>query len=72
MEKKHEYEMKSRGSKTLVLGLKKSCLAPEKLVLKKGAAVMFVKNNYEKGYVNGTTGKIVDFSSNDYTVVKIR
>ena len=69
--KKYEYEMKSAGSKALVLGLKKSCLAPEKLFLKKGAAVMFVKNNYEKGYVNGTTGEVVDFSYNNYPVVKI-
>ena len=69
--KKYEYEMKSRGSKALVLSLKKSCLAPENLILKKGAAVMFVKNNYEKGYVNGTTGEVIDFSYNDYPVVKI-
>lgn len=69
--KKYEYEMKSRGSKALVLGLKKSCLAPQNLALKKSAIVMFVKNNYEKGYVNGTTGEVIDFSYNDYPVVKI-
>jgi lysophospholipase L1-like esterase len=34
-------------------------------VLKKGAVVMFVKNNFEKGYVNGTLGKIVDFEEDE-------
>ena len=53
------YMMNSRGKQGLVDTLKKSCLAPEELVLKVGARVMFVKNNYDKGYVNGTLG-IVD------------
>lgn len=53
--------MSSRGKEHIVLALKKSCLAPEVLKLKKGAKVMFVKNNYEKGYVNGTLGKVVGF-----------
>lgn len=59
----HEYEMTSRGNPNLVITLKKSCLAPEVLYLKKGSLVMFVKNNYESGYVNGTLGKVVDFDS---------
>ncbi|MCR4334255.1 MAG: PIF1 family DEAD/DEAH box helicase [Patescibacteria group bacterium] len=58
------YTMTSRGSANLVESIKKSCLAPEKLRLKKGASVMFVKNNYELDYVNGTLGKIVDFKNN--------
>lgn len=53
------YEMTSRGKKPLVEALKKSCLAPEKLRLKKGARVMCVKNNFDLGYVNGTLGVIV-------------
>ncbi len=53
------YEMTSRGRKPLVEALKKSCLAPEKLRLKKGARVMCVKNNFEEGYVNGTLGVVV-------------
>ncbi len=51
-----EYQMDSHGNKRIVEGLKKSCLAPANLRLKHGARVMFVKNNYEKGYVNGTLG----------------
>ncbi len=60
-EDEHEYEMTSRGNPNLVALLKKSCLAPEVLRLKKGSLVMFVKNNYDAGYVNGTLGKVVDF-----------
>jgi ATP-dependent DNA helicase PIF1 len=57
----HEYMMSFRGSFGLVETLKRSCLAPEVLVLKKGSRVMFVKNNYEEGYVNGTLGEVIDF-----------
>ncbi|MEN9912838.1 MAG: hypothetical protein RLY66_246 [Candidatus Parcubacteria bacterium] len=53
------YEMITKGKKPLVETLKKSCLAPDKLRLKKGARVMCVKNNFEEGYVNGTLGVIV-------------
>ena len=55
------FEMSSHGRPPLVEILKKSCLAPENLHLKIGARVMFVKNNFEGGYVNGTLGKVVDF-----------
>ncbi|MCK5286042.1 MAG: AAA family ATPase [Candidatus Pacebacteria bacterium] len=63
------YKMKDTGTKRLVDSLKKSCLAQEELHLKKGAVVMFIKNNFEKGYVNGTLGTIIDFS-NGQPVVK--
>ncbi len=53
------YEMSAKGKKHLVEGLKKSCLAPDALRLRKGARVMCVKNNPEKGYVNGTLGVVV-------------
>lgn len=56
-----EYQMESKGRKPLVDSLKKSCLAPEVLKLKVGAKVMFVKNNFDEGYVNGTLGKVVGF-----------
>jgi ATP-dependent DNA helicase PIF1 len=57
-----EYQMESKGKKPLVDSLKKSCLAPEILKLKVGAKVMFVKNNFEEGYVNGTLGKVTAFN----------
>ncbi len=54
-----KYEMRTRGKKFLVDTLKKSCLASDVLRLKKGARVMCVKNNFDKGYVNGTLGTVV-------------
>jgi len=57
------YQMEDKGRKPLVEALKKSCLAPEVLRLKKGARVMFVKNNFEGGYANGTLGKVVECSN---------
>jgi len=55
------YEMDSRGKANLVTSLSKSILAPQYLNIKKDAIVMFVKNSFEEGYVNGTLGKVVDF-----------
>ncbi len=55
------YKMSSKGKSNLVETLKKGCLVPENLVLKKGALVMFVKNNPAAGYINGTVGRIIDF-----------
>ncbi|NKQ38702.1 MAG: AAA family ATPase [Methanosarcinales archaeon] len=70
-EKKFVYRMSSTGDKNIVAILKQSCLAPEKLVLKKGAKVMFVKNNFDKGYVNGTLGNVVDFDENGLPIIEI-
>jgi len=62
----HIYEMQTKGKKELVAALKKGCLAPEALTIKKGAVVMFVKNNPAKGYINGTLGKVIDFDKDAY------
>ncbi|MFA6416324.1 MAG: AAA family ATPase [Candidatus Paceibacterota bacterium] len=53
-----EMPMTATGRENLAAILKKGCLAPENLRLKKGAKVMFVKNNFEVGYVNGTLGLV--------------
>lgn len=53
------FEMQSKWAEKLVEALKKWCLAPDTLVLKKWARVMFVKNNFEAGYVNGSIGHVV-------------
>lgn len=68
-EAEKEYEMAYKGPEKLVEILKKGCLAPEILKLKKGAIVMFVKNNFKEGYVNGTLGTVVGFE-NDFPIVK--
>ena len=64
------YEMETRGKKPLVEMLKKSCLAPEILRLKKGARVMCVKNNFDKGYVNGTLGVVVSCGPNVDPIIR--
>ncbi len=53
--------------------LKKDCKnkVVETLELKIGAQVIFVKNNLRLGYVNGTTGEVIDFDNNGYPIIKL-
>lgn len=53
----------NKGSKKNIERIFKSSLVAEELKLKKGAIVIFIKNNYEKGYINGTLGIVEDFNS---------
>ncbi|PIR12949.1 helicase [Candidatus Falkowbacteria bacterium CG11_big_fil_rev_8_21_14_0_20_39_10] len=66
------YEMCSEGVPHLVQSLKDSyCLSPEILRLKVDAIVMFVKNNFNRYYVNGTLGKVIGFDDDsNYPIVK--
>ncbi len=64
------YEASLEGNKTVLESMKKSILVPEQLLLKKNAQVMFIKNNYERGYLNGTMGVIVDFNHENLPVVE--
>ena len=59
------FQMTSRGLAPLIEQLKRGCLSPETLMLKKGARVMFTKNNFEAGFVNGTTGEVEGFRKID-------
>jgi hypothetical protein len=61
----HTFDMESQGPEKLVLGLKKGCLSPERLVLKIGASVMCTKNNPIEGYANGTLGTVIGFDSDE-------
>ncbi len=62
----------SKGSKKNIEKIFKSSLVLEELVLKKDAVVLFIKNNPEKGYINGTTGIVIGFDRNDtMPIVKI-
>ena len=65
------YDMQSRGNKNIVEALKSGSLASERLTLKKGAKVMFIKNNFEQGYINGTLGRIIGFNDYRMPIVKI-
>jgi len=62
-EKLYVYE--SKGSEKNIDKIFKSSLVLEELRLKKGALVIFIKNNTEEGYVNGTTGIVQSFSPID-------
>ncbi len=67
------YEMETTGKENYVASLKRSCLAVEELVLKKGALVMCIKNSQDKSYVNGSLGTIIDFEEgSDYPRVRLR
>lgn len=66
----HQYFMTTRGKKEFVDVMKKGCLAPEELLLKEDALVMFIKNNPAKGYINGTLGKVYGFDGNGYPLVQ--
>ncbi|MFQ5627265.1 MAG: AAA family ATPase, partial [bacterium] len=68
--KQKHYQARTKGNPKLIESLKKSVLAPETLYLKKNAKVMFVKNNLENGYVNGTVGHVTGFSDDDFPIVK--
>ena len=66
----HQYHMATQGMKELVEVLKKGCLAPEELLIKEGALVIFIKNNPAKGYINGTLGKVTGFDTDGNPIVQ--
>ncbi|PIW37302.1 MAG: helicase [Candidatus Kerfeldbacteria bacterium CG15_BIG_FIL_POST_REV_8_21_14_020_45_12] len=55
------YAMSTTGKKADLAQLIKYCMAQQRLELKIGAQVMFIKNNFQKGYANGTLGTVIDF-----------
>lgn len=65
------YYMESKGRAKLVEGLKKNCLASEELRLKVGAKVMFIKNDVERKYHNGSLGVVESFDVDNFPIVKL-
>lgn len=55
------FKYKSEGTAKNIEKIFKSSLVLEEIALKKDAVVMFIKNNNELGYVNGTTGVVTNF-----------
>jgi len=51
----------SKGFESSIKKIFKTAMVLEELTLKKGAVVIFIKNNPDKNYVNGTTGVVVGF-----------
>lgn len=70
--KPKKFKGKASGNKVLCETMVKSILAPELLELKIGAEVMFVRNNWEEGYFNGTLGTVREFSENGFPLVETR
>ncbi|MCD5396775.1 MAG: hypothetical protein LRZ98_01355 [Candidatus Pacebacteria bacterium] len=69
-EKSFFFQSINDGNQKHIEKIFKSSLVTERLELKKGAIVLFVKNNLEKGYMNGSIGKIIGFSKNNIPIVK--
>lgn len=65
------YYMRTNGDGYRIKAMQRGVLAPEALHLSVGAEVMFVANNWEEGFVNGTRGTVTDFWGGD-PVVKTR
>ncbi len=63
------FDMRMTGNPQLIQTLVNGCLAPQRLTLKTGAQVMFVKNNFDKGYVNGTLGTVVDWDNDGLPII---
>ncbi len=69
----HVYNATTTGRDIYVKSLKKSCIAAERLVLKKDALVMAIKNSPERKYVNGSIGTVIDFEKlTDFPIVEFQ
>ena len=68
-----EYGQMTTGSRVYVESLQRSVLAPQVLLLKKGALVIAVKNATDRRYANGSIGTVVDFEPlTEYPIVEFR
>jgi hypothetical protein len=72
-EQTKSFKMIASGNDRIADTLKKGCLSPENLELKKGAVVMCTKNNQKEHFVNGTLGTIIGFEEfSGYPIIKTR
>lgn len=67
---RHTFKMTTSGSRQRVENFVKTLLAPENLVLKEDAEVMFVVNSPSKNFYNGSRGRVIDFE-NGFPVVEL-
>ena len=70
--KEKTFKATTKGNKVLCETLINSVLAPEHLLLKEGAEVMFVRNNWDAGYFNGTLGVVREFSEDGFPLVETK
>lgn len=68
--KEISYKMQNSGKKNYIESLKQNCLASEVLSLKKGTKVIFIKNDKERKYQNGTLGEVIGFDDFDKPIVE--
>lgn len=66
-----KFKASLKGNEKLLETLKKAVLAPEFINLKEGAKVMFVKNNPDEGYINGTLGEVAGFTEKGFPIVRL-
>mmetsp|Transcript_16862 Transcript_16862/g.20695 ORF Transcript_16862/g.20695 Transcript_16862/m.20695 type:complete len:503 (+) Transcript_16862:113-1621(+) len=59
------FTMETSGFAAHIEALKRYCLAPAELRLKTGAEVIFVKNDINGRYVNGSRGRVIGFEAED-------
>ena len=67
--KSKTFKYTSKGTAKNIEKIFKTSLVLEEITLKKDAVVLFIKNNPEKHYINGTTGVVIGFEG-DIPVVK--
>ncbi len=71
--KSHRYAVVMSGKPPIAEKILSGSLVAEQLELKKGAMVLFIKNNFEKKYVNGTLGEVIDFDEESgYPIVRTK
>lgn len=69
-DKEYSYHMTISGKKNHVEILKNNCLAPEYLDLKINTKVIFIKNDKDREFQNGTLGEVIDFDGANMPIVK--
>lgn len=62
-------QMRHNGDPYRVAAMKRSILAPETFYWAVGAEVMFIANNFDEGYVNGTRGTVTGMTSDGNPIV---
>jgi len=64
------FRAQTKGEKALTDILKRSVLTQDDMAIRVGAKVMFVKNNPDKDFINGTLGEVIDYTSLGFPLVK--
>jgi ATP-dependent exoDNAse (exonuclease V) alpha subunit len=66
------FSAEKKGNPKLLDMLMSNVRTDDQLQLKIGAKVMFIKNNFDKGYINGSLGTVVEFTPEATPVVELK